>query len=800
MSNQIEPLAPLFSFDIPEGDAGSARAGLAAGEVIAGWKIVRRIAGGAVSSVYEAVRADEEDGGERKGEDGASKSEADFDGTGGALADKQPVARGGIGTEHGSESRVAIKVFDGERMDESAMRRFRLHATALSGLTHPGLVGVKDWGVDAAGRPYLVMALVEGVTFDAWLASEAGSDGAAIVEVMAGAAEAVGRAHIDMGIVHRDLKPTNVMVDVDGEGRTRARVIDFGIAMVLRGSEARSESLVTRGGAVVGTPAYMAPEQMYAGSRAVDARADVYALGVMIYEALTGSRPVRATDLSLVELSREKERVRVSAGRIRRRARAEGFEVSGATAGVIAAAISPEPEDRQADGAALALDLRRTMRGEVARHRGPGAVRRFRRFLAREPRLGAALIALSATLTLSAAVIGALAIRAERARRAERAQTERLITMVRSWTHGAFLRSFQAPGSEPALFVVTEAVIHALEEACAVRPQDIELSDHLAFAYTQLASVVGEPSARSLGDEARARELHDRSIAAIERSLALYREQRPGAELVARLSLVRAIKRRVSVTPDASERRELMARALAISNEVLARMPSDDQVLLSHAGTLTRWAEEHEEGERRADTYERAAELIGRVSADPAQQQAAGHQRMIIHLSIAGMCASGDTARARRHLSISGAMIEERVGGRTLDPKAAGDAMLGRLQARVQMIDAQIALTEGRWEEADARSAAAIAGTGSIVDADPGNGLSVLDHAVRLRQRAEILLAMPAGAGDEAGDGSARRAEALRLAGEGLALVRGFMSERPRTRHEEEEIAAFERVLADVKE
>lgn len=181
----MDQMEPLFSFDFSDGEAGTAaggpaaggavREGLAAGAVIAGWRIVRRIAGGAVSSVYEAVRADEESGGEERSAEGASKSAADFDGGDGALVvpHAQPVAYGaGTGAERGNESRVAIKVFDRERMDESAMRRFRLHATALGGLEHPGLVGVREWGVDPSGRPYLVMALVEGVTFDVWLASE----------------------------------------------------------------------------------------------------------------------------------------------------------------------------------------------------------------------------------------------------------------------------------------------------------------------------------------------------------------------------------------------------------------------------------------------------------------------------------------------------------------------------------------------------------------------------------------------------------------------------------------------------
>lgn len=749
-------MEPLFSFDISKDEPIPPRDGLAPGSVIAGWRVVRRIAGGAVSAVYEAIRD---------------------------------------GTDAGVPDRAAIKVFDERRMDESAMRRFRLHATVLGGLTHPGLVGVREWGVEQTGRPFLIMPLVEGSTFDAWLASDGASDAQAIIEVLAQAAEAVGRAHLDMGIVHRDLKPSNLMVETPADGSPRARVIDFGVAMVLQGAEPPSDSLRTHGGAVVGTPAYMAPEQLYAGSRPVDARADVYALGVMVHEALTGSRPVRTTELSLVEAAREKERVRVSASRIRRLARAEGLDVSSATAAVVATALSPDPEDRHPDGVALALDLRRTMRGAPAQHRGPGPVRRFRRFLGRERRLASALLALFATLTLSAGVIAALAIRAERARREERAQTERLIAMVRSWTHGAFLQSFQAPGSEPALIAVTEAVIHALEEACAVRPDDIELADHLSFAYAQLASVVGAPGARSLGNEVRARELHDKSIAAMERSITLYRAQRPGDEPRARLSLVRAIKRRASVTDDDAERRALLDRAMSMSSEALARLPDDEDAIISHAGTMTTWASEHEKGERHAAIFEQAIGMLERVPSDSPRFPSVRSQRLVIHLEAAADYAETDAARSRAHLATATKLLDETVGEKALDPRTPRDGMLLRLLARVEMIQAQIAKGERAWEVADERSAACVARTRAVFEAEPTNPVGMLDLATRLRQRAEILLAIPARATDEASDRNSQRAEAGRLGAEGLALIRGFMPERPRTRLEAAEIAALQRVL-----
>lgn len=173
-----------------------------------------------------------------------------------------------------AQREVALKVLLGA--GQVPEERFRREGEIAARLDHPGIVRVYSSGV-AAGKPWLAYELVTGARpLDAALAER---DLRGRVELFLATAEALGHAHAQ-GVVHRDVKPDNVLVD--GEGRVR--VADFGLALGLD-----SERL-TKTGAIVGTPYYMAPEQIKS-PKDVDTRVDVFALGVMLYELMTGQRP-----------------------------------------------------------------------------------------------------------------------------------------------------------------------------------------------------------------------------------------------------------------------------------------------------------------------------------------------------------------------------------------------------------------------------------------------------------------------------------------------------------------------------
>ena len=175
---------------------------------------------------------------------------------------------------------VAIKVLPPYyAADQAFVDRFKLEARAMAKLSHPNIVIVHDTG-EETGRLFIIMEFVGGGTLKHKMATPMRM--AEVIQIIQEVASALTYAH-SMGIVHRDVKPVNVLMDPSG----RAVLSDFGIAKVLQTSAA-----LTRDGAGVGTPEYMSPEQCRGGP--VDARTDIYALGVMLYEMLTGHTPFEA--------------------------------------------------------------------------------------------------------------------------------------------------------------------------------------------------------------------------------------------------------------------------------------------------------------------------------------------------------------------------------------------------------------------------------------------------------------------------------------------------------------------------
>jgi serine/threonine-protein kinase len=189
--------------------------------------------------------------------------------------------------------KVALKLLKTER--EDARRRFVREARIAVALRHPNIVEVLDvLEASEAPAPTMVMELLEGRTLARILAERKKLDLAETARVLLPVARAVKEAHA-RGIVHRDLKPDNVIVCDDGA----IKVLDFGIAKVQEGSVVSSGVGLTRTGAIVGTPSYMAPEQVF-GEADVDQRADVWAVGVMLYETLSGARPFEGENFGQV--------------------------------------------------------------------------------------------------------------------------------------------------------------------------------------------------------------------------------------------------------------------------------------------------------------------------------------------------------------------------------------------------------------------------------------------------------------------------------------------------------------------
>jgi serine/threonine-protein kinase len=217
----------------------------------------------------------------------------------------EEIGRGGMGVVyrvvHEEIGRVAaVKILSGARAaSPAAARRFVNEARAVSRVDHPGVAKIFDFGETDGGVPYILMELLQGELLRARL-DRLRAQGQALAPVAAARfarqiAAALAAAHA-LGIVHRDLKPENVMVVADDEapGGERIKLLDFGIARFLA-----EEAGHTAPGAVVGTALYMAPEQC-AGTSEIDGRADVYALGIVLYEMLAGAPPFRGDFATLL--------------------------------------------------------------------------------------------------------------------------------------------------------------------------------------------------------------------------------------------------------------------------------------------------------------------------------------------------------------------------------------------------------------------------------------------------------------------------------------------------------------------
>jgi len=202
---------------------------------------------------------------------------------------EKEIGRGGFGVVYLARDQqllskpVVIKVLQDEtNPDPYFQKKFQQEIEALARIDHPGVVGVLDVGETPDGKPFLVMQFVEGVT----LRSEISKDGMElrrVAHIMRQVGQALGAAH-DKGVYHRDLKPENIMLTRSSETEEYVKLIDFGIAAV-RDSQVVAQSLPSK---VVGTLSYMAPEQvMGKGSPS----SDIYALGVIAFEMLTGQRP-----------------------------------------------------------------------------------------------------------------------------------------------------------------------------------------------------------------------------------------------------------------------------------------------------------------------------------------------------------------------------------------------------------------------------------------------------------------------------------------------------------------------------
>jgi tetratricopeptide (TPR) repeat protein len=313
--------------------------------------------------------------------------------------------------------KVALKLIKAGMDTRAVLQRFEQERQALALMDHPHIAKVLDGGITAEHRPFFVMELVSGLPLTRFC-DEAKLGVRERLELFMSICQAVQHAH-QKGIIHRDLKPSNVLVTII-DGRGVPKVIDFGVAKATSG-RLTEESLSTQFGAVVGTLEYMSPEQAGFAGEDIDTRADIYSLGVILYELLTGLRPLDAKRLrqaalaEMVRIIKEEEPSKPST-RISTDASAPSLAalrhtepkklaalLRGELDWVVMKCLEKQRDRRYETASGLARDIERYLANEVVEARPPSPGYRVRKFVSRHKgqvvATGLVLLAILAGLT-----------------------------------------------------------------------------------------------------------------------------------------------------------------------------------------------------------------------------------------------------------------------------------------------------------------------------------------------------------------------------------------------------------------
>ena len=358
----------------------------------------------------------------------------------------EKIGEGGFGDVWMAEQRepvkrrVALKIIKLGMDSRQIVARFEAERQALAMMDHPNIAKIFDAGTTEAGRPYFVMELVRGIKITEYC-DQNQLPTKERLDLFIKVCQAIQHAH-QKGIIHRDIKPSNILVTLH-DGVPVPKVIDFGIAKATQG-ELTDKTVFTQFQQFIGTPAYISPEQAEMSSLDIDTRADIYSLGVLLYELLVGQTPFDAKEMmkggleALVRIIREREPMRPStklntlpgdarttAGK-RRQTDAGKLvhQIQGDLDWIVMKCLEKDRAQRYDTANGLAADLKRHLNNEPVLARSPSAAYRFQKMVRRNKLAFAAVTSVAAALVLGVVASTWQAIRATHAEREQNRQRE----------------------------------------------------------------------------------------------------------------------------------------------------------------------------------------------------------------------------------------------------------------------------------------------------------------------------------------------------------------------------------------
>ncbi len=469
----------------------------------------------------------------------AAVTQAVFEGPGtriGPYKLLQLIGEGGFGSVFMAEQerpvarKVALKIIKLGMDTRAVVARFEQERQALALMDHPNIAKVFDAGATETGRPYFAMELCKGDPITLY------SDKQSLrirdrLELFAQVCQAVQHAHAK-GVIHRDLKPSNILVSSQ-DGRPHAKIIDFGIAKATA-SKLTEKTLFTEHKQLIGTPEYMSPEQAE-GSLDIDTRTDVYSLGVLLYELLTGSTPFTSNELRSVayaeiqriirevdppkpstRLSESAETIASVAASRHTEPKRLGAIVRGELDWIVMKALEKDRARRYESANSLAADIQRHLAGEAVVAAPPGASYRARKFIRRHK----AAVAVAGVITLA------------------------LLLGLAGTTYG-LQKAIRARNDEAAAKTTAVAEAHKARDAEAqAKARAAELKQVSDFQADMLAQI----------DPNNAGKLLTAHVAAkLEKSLAAATPPIPESERAAQLATFKSLWSRINATDAARE-------------------------------------------------------------------------------------------------------------------------------------------------------------------------------------------------------------------------------------------------------